>query len=85
MTKLIGLFADQKKAEEAVDALSAANLNDIDFETIIRWDEKQETEAVVAPTGFSGTPVAVGHLPSWDLDDEEEEFFKRTVQRAGCS
>lgn len=87
MTTLIGLFKDQKTAEEAVDALTAADLDDVEFETIIRWDEEQEKEIKVAPAftgyGSSGSPVAMGRVRSWNLDDEEEQFFKRIVQRGG--
>ncbi|MAT98790.1 MAG: hypothetical protein CL608_16730 [Anaerolineaceae bacterium] len=87
MTTLIGLFKDQKTAEAAVDALTAADLDDVEFETILSWDEEQEKEVKVAPAftgyGSSGAPVAMSHVPSWNLDDEEERFFKRTVQHGG--
>ena len=87
MTTLIGLFSDQKMAEEAVNALSAADLDDVEFETILQWDEEQEKEIKVAPAftgyGSSGAPVAVSRAPSWNLDDEEEQFFRRSVQHGG--
>lgn len=87
MTTLIGLFEDQKKAEKAINALSAADLDDVEFETILRWDEEQEKEILVAPAfagyGSSGAAIAVSRVPSWNLDDDEEQFFKRTVQRGG--
>jgi len=88
MTKLIGLFADQQKAEKAINALSAADLDDVEFETILHWDKEQEKEAEIAPVsstvfGSSGYPVAVGRVPSWNLGSEEEQYFKRTVQNGG--
>ena len=88
MTTLIGLFKDQQKAEEAVNALSAAKFDDVEFETILHWDQEQEQEVEIAPAlptgyGSSGYPVAMGYVPSWNLADDEEQFFKRTVQRGG--
>lgn len=87
MTTLIGLFEDQKKAEKAINALSAADLADVEFETILQWDEESAKELQVAPafagSGSSGAAVAVSRVPSWNLEDEEEQFFKRTVQRGG--
>ena len=88
MTKLIGLFKNQEKAEEAINALSLADLDGVDFETIMQWNVEEEKQVKVAPvlnTGYgpSGIPVAATLLSSWNLDDEEAEYFKRTVQHGG--
>jgi hypothetical protein len=88
MTKLVGLFKDQEKAEDAINALSAADLDDVEFKTIMQWDAEQEKQVKVAPvlnTGYgpSGIPVAATLASSWNLDDEEAEYFKRTVQHGG--
>jgi hypothetical protein len=88
MTTLIGLFKDQQKAEEAVNALSAAKFDDVEFETILHWDQEQEGQVDVAPAvavGYtsSGYAVAAGRVANWNLDDEEEQYLKRTVQNGG--
>jgi hypothetical protein len=88
MTTLIGLFKDQQKAEEAVNALSAAKFDDVEFETILHWDQEQEGQVDVAPAigaGYtsSGYAAAVARVPSWNLDDEEEQYLKRAVQHGG--
>lgn len=88
MTKLVGLFKEQEKAEKAINALSAADLDGVDFETIMQWNAEEKKQVEVAPvlnTGYgpSGIPVAATLLPSWNLDAEEEEYFKRTVQHGG--
>ena len=88
MTMLIGLFKDQQKAEEAVNALSAAKFDDVEFETILHWDQEQEGQVDVAPAigaGYtsSGYAAAVARVPSWNLDDEEEQYLKRAVQHGG--
>jgi hypothetical protein len=88
MTTLIGLFKDQQKAEEAVNARAAAELENVEFETILHWDQEQEQEVEIAPAlhtgyGSSGYPVAMGYVPSWNLADDEEQYFKRAVQQGG--
>ncbi len=88
MTKLIGLFADEMKAEEAINALTTAGMDDIEFETISRWAEGNDTAVAAAPTlgtdrGAAVVPVAGNLFSSWSLDSEEEEYFRRNVQNGG--
>ncbi len=89
MTTLIGLFEDQQKAEEAINALAAAKLKDIEFETIDSWDEGYGTriEAMPAPNSGYGPggaiPVSAGPGLSWNLDDTETDYFRRTVRNGG--
>lgn len=87
MTTVIGLFADEMKAEEAINALSTADMDDIEFETISRWAEGADT-AAAAPTlgsdrGAAVVPVVGNMFSSWSLDTEEEEYFRRNVQNGG--
>lgn len=89
MTQLIGLFADEMKAEEAINALAAAGMDDVEFETISRWAEANNDAAVAAaPTlgadrGAAVVPVVGNLFSSWSLDTEEEEYFRRNVQNGG--
>ena len=88
MTKLIGLFADEMKAEEAINALAAAGMDDVEFETISRRAEANDTAVAAAPTlgadrGAAVVPVAGNLFSSWSLNTEEEEYFRRNVQNGG--
>lgn len=88
MTKLIGLFADEMKAEEAINALTTAGMDDIEFETISSAAEGNGTAVAAAPTlgadrGAAMVPVAGNLFSSWSLDTEEEEYFRRNVQNGG--
>ncbi|MCC6605019.1 MAG: hypothetical protein IT327_17560 [Anaerolineae bacterium] len=88
MTKLIGLFADEMKAEEAINALTTAGMDDIEFETISRAAEASDTAVAAAPTlgadrGAAVVPVAGNLFSSWSLDTEEAEYFRRNVQNGG--
>jgi hypothetical protein len=88
MTTLIGLFDDEQKAEEAINALTAADLDDVDFETITHWHNEADTgvraaPAVNAPSGPAGMAVPVGPVTSWNIEDEEVEYFRRAVQNGG--
>lgn len=88
MTKLIGLFKDQQKAENAIEQLAAAEMENIEFETISQWEQKRELGAEVvtglnAGSGASAVPVAARFPASWNLNDEEQLFFKRAVQNGG--
>lgn len=88
MPTLVGLFADQKKAEETVNLLSAAEIDDLEFETVESWEEEQQVVVGVVPTHLSGSgtaavPALTNISPSWDLSDEEVEFFKRAVRKGG--
>jgi hypothetical protein len=88
MTKLIGLFADEMKAEEAINALATAGMDDVEFETISRAAEASDTAVAAAPTlgadrGAAVVPVASNLFSSWSLDTEEEEYFRRNVQNGG--
>ncbi len=88
MTKLIGLFADEMKAEEAINALAAAGMDDVEFETISRRAEANDTAVAAAPTlgadrGAAVVPVVGNLFSSWSLDTEEEEYFRRNVQNGG--
>ena len=89
MTSIVGLFTDEQKAEKAIENLGAAEaLADVEFKTISKWEREAETKvALVAGLGsgttLAGVPVAATSAPSWGLDDEETEYFKRTVQRGG--
>ena len=89
MTSVVGLFEDETKAEKAIESLGAAEaLKDVEFKTISRCEQEQKTKvAIVAGLGsgttLAGVPVAATLAPSWGLDGEETEYFKRTVQRGG--
>jgi hypothetical protein len=88
MTTLIGLFEDQQKAEKAIRALSAAQLKDVEFETIETWDEGYDTKVEAMPAlnsgyGPGGIPVSAAPAPSWSLDDQEADYFRRNVQNGG--
>lgn len=88
MTKLIGLFADEMKAEEAINALTTAGMDDVEFETISRGVDVNDTAVAAAPTlgadrGAAVVPVAGNLFSSWSLDTEEAEYFRRNVQNGG--
>lgn len=86
MTTLIGLFADEQKAEAAINALAAMDAADVEFQTITQWDNAPEREIAVAPlmnAGQGAGGVAVGFLSSWHLDDEEVDYFRRNVKNGG--
>ncbi len=88
MTKLIGLFADEMKAEEAINALAAAGMDDVEFETISRRAEANDTAVAATPTlgadrGAAVVPVVGNLFSSWSLDTEVEEYFRRNVQNGG--
>ncbi len=88
MTKVIGLFDGEQKAEEAINALTAADLDDIEFETISHWHHEanvgvRAAPAVNAPSGPAGMGVPVGPISTWNIEDEETEYFRRAVQNGG--
>ena len=89
MTKIIGLFSDQMKAEQVVNTLTQAHLGDIDIHIVDEWNEETDIQPPITPaystgSGMHGFPVLprVG-MPSLGLGDEEEQFFKRGVQGGG--
>jgi hypothetical protein len=90
MTKIIGLVSDQTKAEQVINKLTQAHLGDIDIHTIDQWDEDATTtESPIMPAYNASSGVAGGaaftksKMPSLDLNEEEEQFFKRGVQKGG--
>lgn len=89
MTQVIGLFSNQKEAEQAVRALASAKLGDNDIRTIEEWNKANDTGLEVIPavnpdSGLAGAAgVGTTARPSLDLSDEEAEFFKRSVLKGG--
>lgn len=91
MSQVIGLFESQKEAEAAINALTAANLDEKDIQTVESWDDGAPTNKIASPmpaadssTGNTGVPLPGAlSLPGLKLSDEEARYFKRSVQAGG--
>lgn len=85
MTKLIGLYEDQQKAEKTINALIAANLEGIDIQTLENWENWPDSDVDAVPVassgyGTGGVPAPALLIPSLGLGEEEEQYFKRSLQ-----
>ena len=88
MTKLIGLFSNQKEAEQAVSTLAEANLDDSAIHTLEKPNEG--ADPIVIPNVQAGTGGSIGSaiplttfLPDFSLDSDAKQFFQRSLERGG--
>ena len=88
MTQLYGLFSNQKEAEQAVNALAEAKLDNSAIHTMERWNVNDAP--VVIPSvhagsgGTSGAAIPLTTiLPDSSVDNDAKQFFKRSLERGG--
>jgi hypothetical protein len=90
--KLLGLFPNQKEADEAVDALAKADLGDLDIRVLSEWTDELTEQLNVMPvsnpsSGLSGIAGPRGRTADDILDEtskgEAVKFFKRSLQKGG--
>lgn len=88
--QIFGLFSNQEQAEEAVNALVAANLEDSSIQTIDKGSVNAESGPLVIPAnhpgagGFSGAVLPVNIPKNLTGDDgDAEQFFQRSLERGG--
>jgi hypothetical protein len=92
MTKLYGLFSNQKEAEQAVSTLAEANLDDSAIHTMERWNADNGPMVIPSVQGGSGSGGggAIGSaipfntfLPDFSMDNDAKQFFQRSLERGG--
>jgi hypothetical protein len=89
MTKLLGLFSNQKEAETAVNALNEADIGETSIRVLSKWTKELEGPMQIMPVSnpTSGVTGAVGPRSRVDLTKNGGEegdiagFFKRSVQK----
>jgi hypothetical protein len=88
--QIFGLFSNQEQAEEAVNELVAANLEDSSIQTMDKTSISPETGPLVVPAsqagagGFSGAVLPVNFPKNLTGDDgDAEQFFQRSLERGG--
>ena len=87
MTQLYGLFSNQKEAEQAVNALAEAKLDNSAIHTMEGWHA--DDAPVVIPSVHAGSGGTIGvipvttSLPDFSVDNDAKQFFKRSLERGG--
>lgn len=87
MTQLVGLFSNQKEAEQAVNALAEAKLDNSAMHTMERWNVNDAP--VVIPSVHAGSGGTIGaiplttFMPDVSVDNDAKQFFKRSLERGG--
>jgi hypothetical protein len=87
MSQLYGLFSNQKEAEQAVNALAEAKLDDSAIHTMENW--RADAAPVIIPATQTGPNRTVGavpltnFLPDFPADDGAKQFFQRSLERGG--
>lgn len=84
MTKLYGLFTNQKEAEQAVDTMAEAKLDNSAIRTIEEWNA-DDAPAVIpsVQAGTGGIIDGATLLPDSSMDNDAKQFFKRSLERGG--
>lgn len=90
MTQLIGLFAGQREADEAMKSLITAGIDGSDIRILEEWpgEPLSQMDVLPGPTpdiGVAGTAPTLATEPSHrlELDGEAAQFFKRSVEKGG--
>jgi hypothetical protein len=87
MSQLYGLFSNQKDAEQAVNALAEAELDNSAIHTMERLSV--DATPVVIPTAQTGPNTTVGavpltnFLPDLSIDNDAKQFLKRSLEGGG--
>ncbi len=87
MSQLYGLFSNQKDAEQAVNALAEADLDNSAIHTMESLSA--DTVSVVIPAAQTGPNTTVGAVPltnflsDFSVDSGAKQFFKRSLERGG--
>lgn len=90
MTQIIGLFSNQKEAEEAVEALTEAVLGEHDLRVIEKWEKTLDQPMKVLPisnptSALSGVvgPRATIDKPMSQSSREAANFFRQSLKKGG--
>jgi hypothetical protein len=89
MTQIVSLFNNQRKAGEAIKALSDAELGETDVRIVEEWgkeiDEGSVSVTAYNPYASAGDQAAVAKIKTWtpDLTDDEQAFFRTAVKEGG--
>jgi hypothetical protein len=88
--QIIGLLRDQEQAEQAVNELLAADLEDSSIQTIDKSSINPESGLLVLPVhqggagGFTGAAFSSDSLKNLTGDDSDaRQFFQRNLERGG--
>lgn len=88
MTKLVGLFSNQEEAEQAVNALAEAKLDNSAIHTMESWNVNDAPALIPSVHAGSGgtsgtaTPSAT-FLPDFSMDNDTKQFFQRSLEKGG--
>lgn len=88
MTQLYGLFSNQKEAEQAIEALAQARLDNSVIHTMEKWNKDDTPVAVPSVHAGSGGPAGgamplTAFLPDISVDNDAKRFFQRSLEKGG--